>query len=236
MRALQRFFDSPATELVVGVVLLAAGLLELRDIVLVKLPARGPLLPPAAAVIGAALVLRSLPGMFLGLEIADTGIRGLAARPVLLAVDRLAHCHLADLAMGVILIVAATADLIDVIASGRVLPICNTASGTIAFGLVPFGNTFLAYYRGVGRIDREHPARLLDRAEHNPWLRELAGILLLGGGGAEFGAVLAGDHAFGHSLALPGGLAVTGLFAVLSGLPGIYLGFKALAGTRSKTG
>lgn len=227
MDILRRFLDAPAIELVVGLVLLLAGLLELRDIVLVKLPGRGHQLPAAAAAIGAALVLRSLPGMFLGLELADTGLKRLAV------FDRLAHSHLADLAMGCILIAAATADGLDFVLSRGRLPLCSTDTVAIAFGLVPVGDMLLAFYRGVGRIDREVPARLLDRAAHNPWLRLVAGLFLLAGGVSEFVATLAGDHAFGHSLALPGGFVVVGLFAVLSGLPGLYLGLRTLAGSRS---
>jgi hypothetical protein len=49
MVALRRFLDAPLTELAVGLVLLAAGLLELRDILLVKLPNKGPMPPHAAA-------------------------------------------------------------------------------------------------------------------------------------------------------------------------------------------
>lgn len=229
MGMVRRVLDAPGIELLVGLVLLASGALELRDIMLVELPGRGKLLPAAAAAIGIALVLRSLPGLFLGLELADRGLRGLTI------LDRLAHSRLVDLAMGVILIVAATADLVDLLVSNPTLPYCNTNTAAIVFGLVPFGDMLLAFYRGVGRIDREVPARLLDRAAHNPWLRVGAGFFLLAGGVTEFMATLAGNHALGHSLALPGGFAVVGLFAVLSGLPGVYLGLRTLADNRRKS-
>jgi hypothetical protein len=228
MNTLRRFLDSPFTELAVGLVLLAAGLLELRDILLVKIPGKGPLLPHAAAAIGTALVLRSLPGMFLGLEIADKAFQAIALRPALAFLDRLAHCHAMDLCMGVILIVAGAADLIDTIASGRNLPALNITYGAIVFGLAPFLNTFLALYKGVMRIDREYPVRLMDRAVQNPWVQFSAGLLMLGGGLAELWTTLQGDHAFGHRLTLSGGFAVIGLFALLSGLPGIYLGLRTL--------
>lgn len=228
MTALRRFLDSPITELAVGLVLLAAGILELRDIFLVKLPGQGPMLPHATAVFGTALILRSLPGMFLGLEITDTALQGVALRPALAILDRFAHSHAVDLFMGGLLLVAGAADLIDILVSGRIVPALSTVTGAMAFGLAPFLNMFVVFYKGLKRIDREHPARLLDRAVHNPVVQVAAGLIMLGGGMAEFWATLQGNHAFGHSLALPGGLTILGLFGLLSGLPGVYLGLKTL--------
>jgi hypothetical protein len=233
MSLLRRILDHPFTELAVGLVLLVAGLLELRDIILVKMPNQGPMLPHAAATIGAALILRSLPGMFLGFEIADKAFQGVTIRPALAFLDRLAHCHAMDMSMGVILVVAGTADLIDIVASGVDLLTVSSLSGAVAFGLAPLINAFLAFYKGFKRFDRERPSYLLDRAVHNPWVQSSAGVLMLGGGLTEIWATLQGGHAFGHSLALPGGFAVLGLFGLLSGLPGIYLGLKALAAPRT---
>lgn len=233
MSTLRRVLDHPFTELAVGLVLLVAGLLELRDIILVKMPNKGPMLPHAAATIGAALVLRSLPGMFLGFEIADKAFQGVTLRPALAFLDRLAHCHAVDLFMGVILIVAGAADLIDIVASGVAPLALNSLSGAVAFGLAPLVNAFLAFYKGFKRLDQERPSFFMDRAVKNPWVQTSAGTLMLGGGFAEIWATLQGGHAFGHSLTLPGGLAILGLFGLLSGLPGIYLGLKALTAPRT---
>lgn len=233
MNTLRRILDHPFTELAVGLVLLVAGLLELRDIILVKMPNKGPMLPHAAATIGAALVLRSLPGMFLGFEIADKAFQGVTLRPALAFLDRLAHCHAVDLFMGVILISAGAADLIDIMVSGVSPMAASSVSGAVAFGLAPLINAFLAFYKGFKRLDYERPSLFLDRAVKNPWVQSCAGILMLGGGLAEIWSTLQGGHAFGHSLALPGGLAVLGLFGLLSGLPGIYLGLKALTAPRT---
>jgi hypothetical protein len=233
MNVLRRILDHPATELAVGLVLLIAGLLELRDIILVKMPNQGPMLPHAAATIGAALILRSLPGMFLGFEIADKAFQGVTLRPALAFLDRLAHCHAVDLFMGVILVVAGAADLIDIIVSGVAPMAVSSLSGAVAFGLAPLINAFLAFYKGFKRLDRERPSLFLDRAVKNPWVQTSAGALMLSGGIAEIWSTLQGGHAFGHSLALPGGFAVLGLFGLLSGLPGIYLGLKALTAPRT---
>lgn len=228
MNSLRRFLAAPVTELAVGLVLMAAGFLELRDIFLVKIPGKGALLPHAAAAIGTALILRSLPGMFLGLEIADKAFQTVSLRSTLTLLDRLAHSHAVDLCMGIILIGAGAADLIDVIVSGESLPTLHITYGAMLFGLAPFLNTGLAFYKGLRRIDREYPVHLMDRAVHNPWIQFWAGCILFGGGVTEFVATLKGDHAFGHRLPLSGGFAVIGLFALLSGLPGIYLGLRTL--------
>jgi len=231
MKALRRILDSPLLELSVGLILLVAGFMEIHDIIMVKMPNRGPMLPHAAATVGAALVLRSLPGIFLGLEIADKAFQGVTLRPALSFLDGVAHSHAADLCIGVILLAAGAADLLDIIASGRALPVLNTASGAAAFGLAPILNAFLAVYKGVGRIDRERPARLLDRAVKNPAVQCAAGLLMLLGGSLEIWAAYHESVVPGHGAALPGGLAVLGLFGLVTGLPGIYEGLKALTGS-----
>jgi len=76
MNTLRRTLDSPFTELAMGLVLLVADVLEIRDVILVRMPNTGSMMPHAAATLGAALILRSLPGMFLGLEIADKAFQG----------------------------------------------------------------------------------------------------------------------------------------------------------------
>jgi len=196
------------------------------------MPNRGPMLPHAAATVGLALALRSLPGVFLGLELADKAVQGLPVRPALAWLDRLAHCHAADIAMGVILMASGLADLADLLLSGRALPVCNTASGAALFGLAPLVNAFLALYKGAGRLDREPPrlipARLLDRAVKNPWVQCAAGLCLLAGGLSELWAAWRDKAALAHAAGLPDALALLGLFALVSGLPGVYLGLRAL--------
>jgi len=237
-RPRRRLLDSPWLELAVGLVLLAAGLLELRAIILVQLPNKGPMLPHAAATVGLALVLRSLPGVFLGLELADKAVQGLPVRPALAWLDDLAHSHAADIAMGVILMASGAADLADLVFSGRALGLLNTASGAALFGLAPLVNAFLALYKGAARLDREHPrlvpARLLDRAVRNPWVQSAAGGLLLAGGLSDLWAAWSGHSLPARMAGLPDALALLGLFSLLSGLPGVYLGLKALLPTRPR--
>lgn len=232
MPTLRRLLDSPLLELAVGLILLVAGLMEIRDVIMVKMPNRGPMLPHAAATVGAALVLRSLPGIFLGLEIADRAFQGVTFRPALAFLDAVAHSHAADLCMGVILVAAGVADLVDIILSGRDLPYLNSASGAAVFGLAPALNAFLAIYKGAGRIDRERPARLLDRAVRNPSLQCAAGLIMLAGGSLEIWASLHESSPPGHGPALSGGLAALGLFGLVTGLPGVYEGLRALTGGR----
>lgn len=152
MPTLRRLLASPHLELAVGLILLAAGLMEIRDIILVKMPNQGPMLPHAAATVGAALILRSLPGMFLGLEIIDRGVQGVSLTPAFAFLDRLAHSHAVDLFMGVVLVGAGLGDLIAIIASGGALPGVmgvNTATGAMVFGLAPAVNALLALYKGA---------------------------------------------------------------------------------------
>jgi len=229
---MRRILDSPRLELAVGLILLIAGFMEIRDVIMVQMPNRGPMLPHAAATVGAALVLRSLPGIFLGLEIADRAIQGVTFRPALAFLDALAHSHAADLCMGVILLAAGTADLADIILSGRALPYLNSASGAVVFGLAPALNAFLALYKGASRIDRERPARLLDRAVKNPGVQCAAGLFMLAGGALEIWAPIHESFPPGHGPALSGGLAALGLFGLITGLPGVYEGLKALTGGR----
>lgn len=238
MNTLRRLLDSPYAELAVGLVLLVAGFLEIRDVILVRMPNTGSMMPHAAATLGAALILRSLPGMFLGLEIADKAFQGVTLRPALNVLDRMAHSHAVDLTMGLILMGAGAADLVDIAVSGRALPVLTSASGAVAFGLAPALNAFLALYKGAKRIDRERatlpklfPLPLwLDRAVKNPAVQAVAGALMLCGGAWE---MWEGTHAHidaAHGAGLSGGLAVLGLYGLLSGLPGVYEGMKALAG------
>jgi len=238
MNTLRRLLDSPYAEIAVGLVLLTAGLLEIRDVILVRMPNTGSMMPHAAATLGAALILRSLPGMFLGLEIADKALQGVTLRPALSVLDRMAHSHAADLAMGFILMGAGAADLVDIVVSGRTLPLLGSASGAVAFGLAPALNAFLALYKGARRIDRERsdvkklfPLPLwLDRAVTNPAVQAVAGALMLCGGAWE---MWEGAHAHitaAYGARLSGGLAVLGLYGLLSGLPGVYEGLRALAG------
>lgn len=238
MNTLRRLLDSPYTELAVGLVLLGAGFLEIRDVILVRMPNTGSMMPHAAATLGAALILRSLPGMFLGLEIADKAFQGVTLRPALNVLDRMAHSHAVDLTMGLILLGAGAADLVDIAVSGRALPLLGSASGAVAFGLAPALNAFLALYKGAKRIDRERaalPERFplpfwLDRAVKNPGVQAAAGALMLCGGTWE---MWEGAHAHmgaAHGAGLSGGLSALGLYGLLSGLPGVYEGMKALAG------
>lgn len=238
MNTLRRLLDSPYAELSVGLVLLVAGFLEIRDVILVRMPNTGSMLPHAAATLGAALILRSLPGMFLGLEIADKAFQGVTLRPALSVLDRMAHSHAVDLTMGLILMGAGAADLVDIAVSGRALPVLTSASGAVAFGLAPALNAFLALYKGAKRIDRERAALpkhfplplWLDRAVRNPVVQAVAGALMLCGGAWE---MWEGTHAHidaAHGAGLSGGFAVLGLYGLLSGLPGVYEGMKALAG------
>lgn len=235
---LRRILDSPCAELAVGLILLTAGILEIRDVISQRMPNTGSMLPHAAATVGAALILRSLPGMFLGLEIADKALQGVTLRPALGFLDRIAHSHAADLTMGLILIGAGAADLADIVAAGRILPVLSSASGAVAFGLAPALNAFLALYKGARRIDRERAALpklfplpfWLDRAVRNPAVQACAGGLMLCGGAWEVWEAAHGGAMPQNGAGLSGGLAVLGLYGLLSGLPGIYEGLKALAG------
>lgn len=241
MNTLRRMLDSPFVELAVGLVLLVAGVLEIRDVILVRMPNTGSMMPHAAATLGAALILRSLPGMFLGLEIADKAFQGVTLRPGLDVLDRMAHSHAVDLSMGFILMGAGAADLVDIAVSGRALPLLGSASGAVAFGLAPALNAFLALYKGAKRIDRERAALpklfplpfWLDRAVKNPAVKACAGALMLSGGAWEVWEAWEGASAHigaAHGAGLSGGLAALGLYGLLSGLPGVYEGMKALAG------
>jgi len=233
MSPLRRALDSPYLELALGLILFVAGMLEIRDIILVKMPNKGPMLPHAAATLGAALVLRSLPGIFLGLELADKALAGVTLRPGLAFLDRIAHSHAADLAMGIILLAAGAADLADILASGRAVPVLNTDLGAVVFGLAPALNAFLALYKGARRIDRERPERLLDRAVKNPVVQTLAGLMMLAGGAAEMWTAAHERLAPLHGAPLSGALALLGLFGLLTGLPGLYEGLRILSRRRA---
>ncbi|GFK95985.1 hypothetical protein NNJEOMEG_03859 [Fundidesulfovibrio magnetotacticus] len=223
--------DSPWLELAVGLILLAAGFAELREIIARHMPNQGPMLPHAAATVGLAMALRSLPGIFLGLELADKAVAGLSARPALAWLDALAHCRAADLAMGVILMAAGLADLGDLAASG--LPALNSASGAALFGAAPLLDALLALVKGAGRVGSEVPGLgLLRRATANPWVRAGAGLALLAGGLWELWTAWSANLA-GHRPALPGALSALGLFGLVTGLPGVYLGLRALAGAQA---
>lgn len=238
MNTLRRMLDSPLAELAVGLVLLVAGILEIRDVILVRMPNTGSMLPHAAATLGAALILRSLPGMFLGLEIADKAFQGVTLRPALGVLDRMAHSHAVDLTMGIILMGAGAADLADIAVSGRALPLPGSAVGAVAFGLAPVLNAFLALYKGAKRIDRERAALpklfplpfWLDRAVKTPAVQACAGALMLCGGAWEIWEGTSARIGAAHGAGLSGGLAALGLYGLLSGLPGVYEGLKALAG------
>ncbi|MFP5222619.1 MAG: hypothetical protein ACLGSA_10050 [Acidobacteriota bacterium] len=237
MNTLRSILDSPYAELAVGLVLLASGILEIRDVILVRMPNTGSMMPHAAATLGAALVLRSLPGMFLGLEIADKALQGVTLRPALGLLDRMAHSHAADLTMGVILMGAGAADLVDIALAGRVAPAVGSAAGAVAFGLVPALNALLALYKGAKRVDREGavlPKALalpfwLDRAVKNSGVQAAAGALMLCGGAWEIWEAAHAHPAAPYGAGLSGGLAVLGLYGLLSGLPGMYEGFRALS-------
>jgi len=151
----------------------------------------------------------------------------------------MAHSHAVDLSMGLILVGAGAADLVDIALSGRALPLLGSASGAVAFGLAPALNAFLALYKGVKRIDRERaslpkPFPLpfwLDRAVKNPALQACAGALMLCGGAWEIWEGASAHVGAPHGVGLSGGFAALGLYGLLSGLPGVYEGLKALAGS-----
>ncbi len=232
MNRLHRILTHPLTELVVGCVLLVAGMLEIRDIIAVKLPNKGPMLPHAVAFLGAAMILRSLPSMFLGLEIVRQALPAALHNQLGLEVDRLTHSHAVSLFMGLILIAAGAADLADMLAQGEPLKLLSSASGAIIFGLAPVINALLALYKGLSRVESEHPFRLLDRAVNTPWLQSGAGAAMLLCGLAEMWDGLHRPHALGNGPALQQSLAVLGLFALLSGLPGVFEGLRQLTARR----
>ena len=232
MNRLQRILTHPLAEIVVGLVLLVAGMLEIRDVIAVKLPDKGPMLPHALAFFGAGMILRSLPSMFLGLEIVRQALPAVLHNQLEQAVDRLTHSHAASLVMGSILIAAGAADLIDILAQGGPVQLMNSASGAIMFGLAPTVNALLALYKGLRRVDRGRPFRLLDRAVSTPWLQSLAGAAMLACGLAEMWEGFHQPHAPGNGPALQQSLAVLGLYALLSGLPGVFEGLRQLTARR----
>ena len=234
MNTLQRVLQHPLTELCVGLTLLVSGLLEMREVMLVKLPSRGPMAPHALALLGAALTARSLPAFFLGLDFVRQALpadqHGFLTREL----DRLTHCHAAALTMGAILVASGLADLVDLAAQpGAVWPI-NSATGILALGLAPAANALIAIYKGLRGVDDARPFHPLDRAVHNPWVQGLAGAVMLLGGLAELLAAAGGHHVLGYGPRLSRAVAVLGLFGLSQALPGIYLGLRALGGVADR--
>ncbi|GAB6036997.1 hypothetical protein JCM15519_15560 [Fundidesulfovibrio butyratiphilus] len=234
MNLLQRVLHHPLTELCVGLALLISGLLEMREIMLVKLPNRGPMAPHALALLGAALIARSLPAFFLGLDFVRQALPAELHGFLVRGLDRLTHCHAAALTMGLILVASGLADLVDLAAQpGAVWPI-NSAAGILALGLAPAIDALIAIYKGLRGVDNARPFHLLDRAVQNPWTRGLAGAAMLLGGLAELFAASSGHHLLGYGPRISRATAVLGLFGLGQALPGIYLGLRALGGMGRK--
>jgi hypothetical protein len=226
---LKRLLNHPLTELGVGLMLVLSGTLELGDVMLVKLPNRGPLLPHALLLLGAGLVLRSLPAIFIGLDFIRQALPAAMHNTFSVTLNRLTHCHAVGLTMGLILIVSGLADIADTIIQGGGFFLFSSASGAVAFGLAPAINALIALYKGLRCVDRAHSFSLLDRAVQNPWVQGLAGLFMLCGGMAEIWAATTGRAAMGYGVKLSRAMAILGLFGLLMALPGIYLGLRNLS-------
>lgn len=237
LRWLQRLLNHPWCELLVGLILVLTGLAELWASLRHKIPLSGPLLHHAVIILGTTIVLRSLPGLFLGVEFIDDASPRLKGRHnrLLWGLDRVARSHLMDLFVGGILVVAALADLLDNLVQGRTLFRLNADWGVLAFGLAPFFNAFIALFKGLWRLDQEHSLLpgatlwgLLNRAVKNPYITFTAGLILVGSGVAEASATLTEDLVISPKIRLVHGLILFGTYGLLNALPEVFIGLKLL--------
>ena len=235
LRRLQRILNHPWCEFAVGLILVLTGAAELWASLRDKLPWSGLTLHHAVIVLGATIVLRSLPGLFLGVEFLDDASPRLKGKNnrALRGLDKIARSHAMDLAMGGILVVAGVADLLDNLAQGRTLFRLNPDYGVIAFGLAPFLNAFIALFKGLWRLDRERALLptaalwgLLDRAVKNPYITFVVGLIMLASGLAEAGATLTEDLFVTQNIKLVHGLLLFGTYGVINALPEVFLGLR----------
>lgn len=237
LRRLQRILNHPWCEFAVGLILVLTGVAELWASLRDKLPWTGLRLHHAVILLGATIVLRSLPGLFLGVEFLDDASPRLKGgnNRLLRSLDRIARSHAMDLTMGGILVVAGVADLLDSLAQGRTLFRLNADYGVIAFGLAPFLNAFIALFKGLWRLDRERALLptaalwgLLDRAVKNPYLTLVVGLIMVGSGLAEAGATLTEDLFVTPNIKLVHGLILFGTYGIMNALPELFIGLKLL--------
>lgn len=236
-RGLKQLLDNPWCEFVVGLILLLSGAVELWASFRDKLPWGGLRLHHTVIILGGAIVLRSLPAMFLGLEFVDEAAAGVRSRyhTVLRGLDQIARSHAMDLFVGAILVVGGLADLLSHLNRAGTLFRLNVSYGVIAFGLAPFLNAFVALFKGLKRLDRERGllprvARygLLDRAVKNPYIGIAAGLIMVGSGLMEVWATLTQKLVFPHGIILVHSLLLFGTFGLLNALPELFLGLRQL--------
>jgi len=237
LRWLKRLLNHPWCEFAVGLILVLTGAAELWASLRDKLPVSGLSLHHAVVLLGTTIVLRSLPGLFLGVEFIDEASPRLKGRNnwLLRALDKIARSHAMDLFTGGILVVVALADLLDNLVQGRTLFRLNADWGVLAFGLAPFFNAFIALFKGLWRLDQEHSLLpgttlwgLLDRAVKNPYITFTAGLILVGSGVAEASATLTEDLIISPNIRLVHGLILFGTYGLLNALPEVFIGLKLL--------
>jgi hypothetical protein len=235
LRWLKRLLNHPWCEFAVGLILVLTGAAALWASLRDRLPVSGLTPPHAVLLLGATIVLRSLPGLFLGVEFIDEASPCLKGRNnwLLRALDKIARSHAMDLFTGGILVVAGVADLLDNLAQGRTLFRLNADWGVIAFGLAPFLNALVALFKGLWRIDRERALLptaalwgLLDRAVQNPCITFTAGVIMVASGLAEAGATLTEDLFVTRNLKLVHSLILFGTYGILNALPEVFLGLR----------
>lgn len=235
---LQRVLNNPWCEFLVGLILFLTGLATLVEALRNKIPVAGVQFHHVVIFLGGAVVFRSLPAMFLGLEFLDEASPRLhdGSRPALRALDRIARSHCMDLLVGGILVAVGAADLATNLARDPVLFRLNANYGVIAFGLAPFLNAFIALYKGLHRIDREtgllpEPAAwkfLLDRVVKNPYVTFTTGLIMLGSGALEVAATLSENLVITRDLRLLHSLILFGTFGILNALPEVFLGLRQI--------
>ena len=235
LRRLQRILNHPWCEFAVGLILVLTGAAELWASLRDKLPWSGLRLHHAVILLGATIVLRSLPGLFLGVEFVDDASPRLQGghNRLLRGLDRVARSHAMDLFMGGILVVAGVADLLDSLAQGRTLFRLNADWGVIAFGLAPFLNAFIALFKGLWRLDRERALLptaalwgLLDRAVKNPYITFVVGLIMVASGLAEAAATLTEDLFVTQNIKLVHGLILFGTYGIMNALPELFIGLR----------
>lgn len=229
--------DNPWLEFAVGMILLITGLLELVETLRARIPVVGLGLHHAVLFLGGAIVLRSLPALFLGVEFVDDAAPRLEGRdkPVLRFLDRIARSHAMDLFVGGVLVVIGVTDAIYNVAEIGGQWRWNVSYGVIAFGLAPFLNSFLALFIGLKRLDRERRLLpdpkfwgLLGRAMKNPYITFSAGLIMVGSGVAELTATLSENLALGHNQELVHSLILFGTYGILNAMPEVFKGLHQI--------